>query len=507
MVVTKGALGESNTRYAQGGLAAAVGPDDNPDLHFADTIVAGAGLCDAPAVRTLVDEGAAAIQWLVAHGTVFDKVGQDGDEHMLALGKEAAHSRNRVLHAGGDATGAEIERSLVRQLRNRHSTSVMEHTTAIDLVTDSGETCRGVIVQSNGSSRTLLAAPIMVLANGGAGQLWAVSSNPPGATGDGIAMAFRAGVAVADLEFTQFHPTVLAADGLEPFLVSEAVRGEGAYLRSTSGERFMTAIHPMAELAPRDVVARAIQAQISNPNAGRVFLDLRHLERDLIRHRFPSISGRLESHGIDLAKDLIPVAPAAHYFMGGIVADTNGRTSMPGLLAIGEVSCTGVHGANRLASNSLLEGLVFGLRAADLAAMSLNGLTGEDVDGEFALEASPEASGEFSRMSSSAASRTGDFDSIRTEVQETMSRNVAVVRDARSLHEALTHLESLSPEGVPVAGSIPEAELRNVLLLAREVTRSALVREESRGGHYRADFPEQSPALAGQHLLVERTAN
>ncbi len=492
IVVTKGALGESNTRYAQGGLAAAVGPDDDPDLHFADTIAAGVGLCDVAAVRTLVDEGVAAVQWLEAHGTTFDEV---GDRHVRALGREAAHSRSRVLHAGGDATGAEIERSLVRQLRIRPSVSLLEHTAAIDLVTDGGDSCHGVIVQTDGSpSRTLLAAPVTVLANGGAGQLWAVSSNPPGATGDGIAMALRAGVVVADLEFTQFHPTVLAADGIEPFLVSEAVRGEGAYLRSVSGERFMTAIHPMAELAPRDVVARAIQAQISGSAAGHVYLDLRHLGQDLIRRRFPSISERLAAHGFDLGTNLIPVAPAAHYFMGGIAAETNGRTSMPGLLAIGEVSCTGVHGANRLASNSLLEGLVFGLRAADHATDFLTSPADQAGDQNSGPETSP--------APARSASSPSDRGAVREAVRETMSRNVAVVRSARSLHDALTELESLSTMGEADNGSIVDAELRNLLLLAREVTRSALVREESRGAHFRDDFPMRSSGLDGQHLIV-----
>jgi L-aspartate oxidase len=496
IVVTKGALGESNTRYAQGGLAAAVGPDDNPDLHFADTIAAGAGLCDEAAVRTLVDEGPAAVHWLLTHGAIFD---EEGDDHALALGKEAAHSRNRVLHAGGDATGAEIERALVSQLRNRPSVSVLEHTAAIDLMTHADGACGGVIVQSETSpSRTLLSASATVLANGGAGQLWAVSSNPRGATGDGIAMALRAGAAVADLEFTQFHPTVLAVDGIAPFLVSEAVRGEGAYLRSLSGERFMTAIHPMAELAPRDVVARAIQAQISGTDHHHVHLDLRHLDPVLIQHRFPSISERLSTHGIDLATDLIPVAPAAHYFMGGIVADTEGRTSLPGLFAIGEVSCTGVHGANRLASNSLLEGLVFGLRAANLVTRLLSERNSEVFD----LDPEPAAS-PASRFTASTAT----IEAIRSAAQRAMSQNVAVVRSAGSLQEALTELESLSAVGAPFAGSVPEAELRNVLLLAREVTRSALVREESRGGHFRVDFPKPSPSLEGEHLVVTRRAS
>lgn len=488
IVITKGALGESNTRYAQGGLAAAVGPDDDPALHFADTIAAGAGLCDESAVRTLVEEGPAAVDWLVAHGTVFD---EENGGHALALGKEAAHSRNRVLHAGGDATGAEIERSLVRKLRDRPSVAVLEHTTAIDLVTGREGACAGVIVQANDAiERTFLAARTTVFANGGAGQLWAVSSNPRGATGDGITMALRAGVTVADLGFTQFHPTVLALDGTDPFLVSEAVRGEGPYLRLLSGDRFMTDVHPLAELAPRDIVARAIQAQIVDSRQGHVHLDLRHLDARRIQHRFPSITERLGSHGIDLANDLIPIAPAAHYFMGGIAAGPDGVTSLPGLLAIGEVSCTGVHGANRLASNSLLEGLVFGLRAADLAAQSLSDWPG--------IQSSVQP-GSPSRFSSSTPS---DPDVIRRAVQQTMSRDVAVVRNATSMRDALKTLDSLNAPGAPIAGSVAEAELRNMVLLAREVTRSALEREESRGAHFRADCPASLPALENQHLRV-----
>lgn len=488
IVITKGGLGESNTRYAQGGVAAAVGPDDDPALHFADTIAAGAGLCDESAVRILVEEGPAAVDWLVAHGTVFD---EENDGHALALGKEAAHSRNRVLHAGGDATGAEIERSLVRKLRDRPSVTVLEHTTAIDLVTGEEGACAGVIVQANDAvERTFLAARTTVFANGGAGQLWAVSSNPRGATGDGIAMALRAGVTVADLEFTQFHPTVLALDGTDPFLVSEAVRGEGAYLRSLSGDRFMTDVHPLAELAPRDIVARAIQAQIVDSGQGHVHLDLRHLDARRIQHRFPSITERLGSHGIDLAKDLIPIAPAAHYFMGGIAAGPDGVTSLPGLLAIGEVSCTGVHGANRLASNSLLEGLVFGLRAADLAAQSL-------PDGH-GIRSSVQP-GSPSRYTNSTRS---DPDVIRRAVQQTMSRDVAVVRNATSMRDAVKTLDSLNAAAAPIAGSVAEAELRNMVLLAREVTRSALEREESRGAHFRADFSASLPALENQHLRV-----
>ncbi|MDQ4099228.1 MAG: L-aspartate oxidase, partial [Chloroflexota bacterium] len=362
-LVTKGALGESNTRYAQGGLAAAMGTDDSPELHFADTMAAGAGLCDPSPVRALVERGPSAVRWLLARGTRFDADGRT----TLALGREAAHSRRRVLHAGGDATGAEIERALVARVRARPGTDVLERTTALDLILGD-ERCVGAIVRTATGATHALRARTTVLANGGAGQLWAVTSNPPAATGDGIAIALRAGVAVADLEFTQFHPTVLDLPNVPPFLISEAVRGEGAYLRNRAGERFMVDDHALAELAPRDVVARAIQRELAGDGSPSVWLDLRHLDPSRMAERFPTIAAYLLRHGLDLTRDLVPVAPAAHYFMGGIVAGTAGETSLPGLLALGEVACTGVHGANRLASNSLLEGLVFGLDAADRLA-------------------------------------------------------------------------------------------------------------------------------------------
>ncbi len=481
IVVTKGSLGESNTWYAQGGLAAAVGSDDDPDLHFADTMAAGAGLCDPAAVRVLVEEGPAAVRWLIERGTRFDL-----EDDTLALGKEAAHSRHRVLHAGGDATGAEIERSLVEQLRQRSSVQVLEHTVALELLVDTEQRCRGAILREVGSEATWrVLASTTVLANGGAGRLWAVTSNPPGASGDGIAMALQAGVTVADLEFTQFHPTVLAIDGVEPFLITEAIRGEGAYLLDRQEQRFMLAEHPLAELAPRDVVARAIQREVMTAGGQPVFLDLRHLDREMVLHRFPTIANRLAELGISLADDLIPVAPAAHYFMGGVVADTEGLTSMPGLMAIGEVSCTGVHGANRLASNSLLEGLVFGIRAADAVAadpaMWSIPATGVDVPDATLPDTDP-----------------GDWSAVRHQIQAVMSNHVAVVRDAAGLTSALATLEGIRE----VYPELP-LELRHMLGLATEITRSALAREESRGGHFRLDFPETDPALDGMHQLVE----
>jgi L-aspartate oxidase len=482
VIVTKGSLGESNTWYAQGGLAAAVGQDDGPDLHYLDTLAAGAGLCDPEAVRLLVEDGPSAVQWLVEQGTMFDR-----DNQEFSLGREAAHSRHRVLHAGGDATGAEIERALVTQLRNRPLTSVLEHTAAIDLIVDGTGTCRGAYLLTDGAE---LAQPVFarttVMANGGAGRLWAVTSNPPGASGDGIAMAMRSGVLVADLEFTQFHPTVLSIDGVEPFLITEAIRGEGAYLLNRDGHRFMVDQHELAELAPRDVVARAIQREVTARDGQPVFLDLRHLDTAMVLRRFPTIASRLETYGLDLTSDLIPVAPAAHYFMGGVVATTEGRTSMPGLIAIGEVSCTGVHGANRLASNSLLEGLVFGLRAADALSAADH------------CQDLPELTDKAPYPPIPAPSPPTDCDAlVRHQIQRIMSTHVAVVRDAAGLNLALDLLDALdaSQPGLP-------SDLESLLLLAREVTRSALNREESRGGHYRLDFPDSNPSLDGMHQLV-----
>lgn len=491
IVVTKGSLGESNTWYAQGGLAAAVGTDDNPNLHFTDTMAAGAGLCDAPMVRALVDGGPAAVRWLIEHGTRFD---QENDT--LALGKEAAHSRNRVLHAGGDATGAEIERSLVAQLRERPTVTILDHTTALDLVVDPARRCAGAIVAGNDSTECVyLAAPTTVLANGGAGQLWAVTSNPPGATGDGIAMALRAGVAVADLEFTQFHPTVLTGDGIDPFLITEAIRGEGAYLLSADGDRFMVDLHELAELAPRDIVARAIQRQVTIDEGRPVSLDLRHLDPEMVLRRFPTVAARLADHGLSLTTDMIPVAPAAHYFMGGIVADAEGRTSMHGLLAIGEVSCTGVHGANRLASNSLLEGLVFGLNAAESIAAGSVPRT---------IVPPPSSTTELDTLPTSLAplAALADMRSARGDIQRLMSAQVAVVRNVAGLRETIEALGAIG-ERIMVMNPTSSIEIRNLYLLALEVTRSALAREESRGAHFRDDFPGPDPNLAQHHQVLE----
>ncbi len=491
-LLTKSVLGESNTRYAQGGLAAAVGADDSPELHEMDTLAAGAGLCDPDAVHTLVEGGPAAVRWLLNIGTHFDRAATSNGQGDLLLGREAAHSRRRVLHAGGDATGAEIERAMVEQVRANPDIDVFAGAFVLDLVVSDGR-CAGVVARlSDGAEPVFFHAPIVTLAAGGAGQLWAVTSNPAGATADGLAMAIRAGVAVADLEFAQFHPTVLAVPGATPFLVSEAVRGEGAYLRGADGDRFMLALHPLAELAPRDVVARSIQRQMGIDGTDHVWLDLRHLDAGETRARFPTIARELASRGLDLARDLLPVAPAAHYFMGGIVAGSTGETSLPGLLALGEAACTGVHGANRLASNSLLEGLVFGLAAADRIATS-------------AFLTPPAIGDQVARSAFDADAHAEDpalLASLRERIRRAMSRDVAVVRDADGLDRAGRELSAIADSIAESSGlDRPRLEVRNMALAAAGIVAATSRRLESRGAHFRRDYPETDPDLDGCHLL------
>lgn len=488
-LLTKGNLGESNTRYAQGGLSAAVGPDDTTLLHEADTLAAGAGLCDPEAVRALVEGAPEAVDWLLSIGTRFDRDAATGD---LLLGREAAHSRHRVLHAGGDATGAEIERALVDGVRRKPGVEILDHSFAVDIIVEEG-VCAGLLVEPKpGAALVRLMSPTVVIAAGGAGQLWAVTSNPPGATADGLAMALRANVAVANLEFVQFHPTVLAVPGSAPFLVTEAVRGEGAYLRDHSGRRFMVDQHELAELAPRDVVARGIHAAMAADRSDYVYLDLRHLDGEAMYARFPTITRELQARGLDLARDLIPVAPAAHYFIGGIAAGVDGATSLPGLLALGEAACTGVHGANRLASNSLLEGLVFGRNAA-LATMGRGREPRPDQDSSFAVG---------SAMRGAQATPAPVAHVVET-IQETMSRHVAVVRDGtglseaeKTIREAMVALRGITP------GNREQWQAMNLAAAALVVTQAAQARKESRGAHFRSDYPAPDPALDQQHSIL-----
>lgn len=476
-VLTKSALGESNTKYAQGGMAAAIGPEDSAELHLADTIDAGAGLTDRETATGLVDRGASAVRWLLRQGARFDL-----DGNTLQLGHEAAHSRRRILHAGGDATGAEIERALVERLRKRKNTRIVENCLAIDLVLNTDESIGGVIVLLEDDRVERMLARTTVLANGGAGRLWNITSNPKEATADGVAMALRAGVDLADLEFVQFHPTVLRKADVAPFLISEAVRGEGAHLVNSAGERFMLAIDPRAELAPRNVVAGAIQDQLNQPG-NLVYLDLRHLDPELIHHRFPTIEQMLADAGVSMATELIPVAPAAHYYMGGVIADAQGRTSKSGLLAIGEVACTGVHGANRLASNSLLEGLVFGINAADtLDAVGLSpfGTSEERLEQELV--------------------EVGDTIETQKNCRRRMTEWVGVVRNREDMLKALAFVDA-TPD-LPLSRDRMAMITRNMRLVSKQVILSALDREESRGGHIRSDWPESDPDLDGMHQIV-----
>jgi L-aspartate oxidase len=502
-VLTKSSLGESNTRYAQGGLAAAMGDDDDPELHLRDTLAAGAGLVDERAARVLVSEAREAVAWLVSVGARFDEGpgSLEASSHATTettrfdLTREAAHSRRRVLHAH-DATGAEVERALVAAVRARNSVVVLEHTLARDLLVEDG-VCAGVDAVRDGQWLRLLARRGIVLANGGAGQLWLRTSNPAGATADGFALAWRAGATLADMEFAQFHPTVLVPPGGdgEAFLISEAVRGEGALLRNAAGKRFMLRYAPEAELAPRDVVARAILSEMLAEEAPSAFLDLRHLRPEETRERFPSIATVCQRYGLDLTRDLIPVAPAAHYFMGGVLADTWARTSVPALYAVGEVACTGVHGANRLASNSLLEGLVFGRRAA--RALADGARLAEWPRGP-ALPGDQIGIVAFEPMRGQVlAPRAAE---TRAAVRRVMWQHVSLHRDATGLALALEALRTLAAD--PSLAGIVDPETANMLLVAQLVTAAAQTRTESRGGHFRVDFPARAANLDGRHTLL-----
>jgi len=513
---TKGQLGESNTRYAQGGLTAALGVDDSPELHFQDTIAAGAGLCDEAAVCILVEQAPTAVKWLIQTGVQFDRAQPGSDAHAtpdgLLLGREAAHCRWRVLHAGGDATGAEIERALMAALQKRAAITLYEETYVSNLLVRDG-LCTGIeAIDRNGKTFTVEARAI-VLANGGAGGLWLHTSNPVGATADGLALAWRAGAALTDLEFMQFHPTVLAI-GNTSHLISEAVRGEGAYLRNHACERFMLRYAPQAELAPRDVVARAILSEMLAEKTDCQYLDLRHLPAEKMHARFPTISAICHNYGLDLARDLLPVAPAAHYCMGGVMVDTYGHTTLPGLYAVGEVACTGVHGANRLASNSLLEGLVFGLRVADGLA---NGLASDHslpddhhVQARHAITLSVIDNALDQATPAIASSTT--ISRINRELRGIMWQYVSLYRDQVGLLEARHKVSALKRSlsttdttgREEMASPMQWAETSNMLQVAELVIAAALQRRESRGSHWRGDYETLDKSLATCHYAFVR---
>lgn len=471
VLLTKDHLEESNTTYAQGGIAAAIDPQDSPTLHYEDTMRVGVGLCLPDAVSVLVHEGPSRVRELMSYGVPFDLL-----EGEPALTKEAAHSRRRILHADGDATGREISRSLAHHVIANPRITVFEEAMVISLLMNAG-TCVGVLALMDDGELQTFAAGATILCTGGCGQVYAASTNPPVATGDGIALAYAAGAAISNMEFVQFHPTALFSPPAPRFLISETVRGEGGLLRNTRGERFMPGYHELAELAPRDVVARSILKEMERTHAEHVVLDLSALTAEQIKNRFPNIYETCLQYGLDITGQAIPVAPAAHYLMGGIYTDLYGRTTLPGLFACGETSDPGVHGANRLASNSLLEGLVFGHRITEyLQEHPVQTQTiSTDTKVHIHQETSPDT-----------------INSDRRLLKEIMSAQMAIVRHGKGLNEALNALSEIAADA-PLCLDPSYLELQHLRIVARLMIRAAQLRTESRGSHFREDFPLPNP--------------
>lgn len=470
-VLTKDRTDESNTEYAQGGIAVALSEEDEVALHEEDTLNAGAGLCDERAVRVMVEDGVRYIQELIEWGTEFDREGG-----RLVFTREAAHSRRRILHAHGDSTGREIVRALIARAKAERGIAFLSHAATESLLVTDGR-CGGVryldpLVRAPRNLR----ARAVILASGGAGQLFLHTTNPQVATGDGMAMAYEAGAELADMEFVQFHPTALNIEGAPRFLLTEAMRGEGGVLRNELGKRFMSRYHERAELAPRDIVSRAIVAEMQRTATRTVYLDMTAFDKKFLKHRFPQIYETCLRYGLDISRDQLPVSPAAHYCMGGVRTDLGGRTTLAGLYAAGEVACTGVHGANRLASNSLLEGLVFGARAGSSAANDcLKG--GARVSETAKLE-----SDDVRKQSAGTRAEEIAF-ALRKRVRRSMWERVGILRTRESLERALREFEQIAASPLSRAS-------RNFLNVATLIARAALWREESRGAHFRMDFPK-----------------
>ena len=486
LIATKDVPTESSTEYAQGGIAVAMSDEDEVGIHLEDTLKAGDGLCKESAVKILVEEGPWRISELISWGAEFDREGT-----RLAFTREAAHSKNRVLHAHGDSTGKELERVLITKVRTYQSVKKYPFAFTVDLMVSDGA-CFGAYMVKDGEIIHLF-AKATILATGGAGQIYERTTNPAVATGDGMAIAFRAGAVLEDMEFVQFHPTSLYMPGAPHFLLSEAMRGEGAILKNIHGEPFMKNYNPSAELAPRDVVSRAIISEMVRTKSSHVYLDLTHLDREFVKKRFPRINLTCRLYDIDIAEDLIPVSPAAHYTMGGIKTDLYGATSIEGLYAAGEVACTGVHGANRLASNSLLEGLVFGARAGIAASQhrSKAPRPGSSVEGLYHTPST------FPRFSSSF------LDGMRTSLKRLMWGKVGIIRCAESLSIAEDCLSQWEPEVSEVSVTREEQELRNMLTVSRLITEAAFARKGSVGAHYRSDFPLRGDD-GNMHILSEK---
>jgi L-aspartate oxidase len=487
LCLAKREVTESNTQYAQGGIAAALSDDDEVSLHLDDTLKAGDGLCNEEAARILVEEGPARIEELIEWGTEFDRTGTK-----IAFTREGAHSRNRVLHAHGDSTGREIGRALYLKAKALKPIEFREFEFTTEIVLRDGRAV-GVRVLDNDGQLHEIHASSVLLATGGLGQVYSDTTNPQVATGDGVAMAYRAGAEISDMEFVQFHPTALYLKNAPRFLLSEALRGEGGYLRNLELQRFMHKYHEMGELAPRDVVARAIahELEITRRPDAVVYLDLTHLNGETVRKRFPTIYATCMRYNIDITEEMIPIRPAAHYSMGGVRTDLDGRTSIPGLYAAGEVACTGVHGANRLASNSLLEGLVYGARAA-------RAMRSEMKSPQLSVATSP-------KSGVTGNGSLGGTEKFIQKVQSTMWQHVAVVRDGKVLKQVVADLIAMQPQ-LPKSGDRRSQEAANILQTGLLIARSALAREESRGAHYRLDFPLKNDRKFNKHSVVKGDA-
>ncbi|MEW6141823.1 MAG: L-aspartate oxidase [Chloroflexota bacterium] len=482
LILTKGSIEDTNTRYAQGGIAAAIGENDSAELHYKDTITAGAGLCDPEAVRILVEEAPDRIADLIKFGVPFDTM-----EGEIALTKEAAHSVPRVLHAGGDATGEHIEVTLSRQVRQSRI-KVLEYTLATEIIIEGNQATGVRTLDCRTGSTDEYGCHCLILATGGAGKLFKYTTNQDVATGDGIALAYHAGAEIADIEFIQFHPTAIRLPGVHPFLISEAVRGEGGLLRNAEGSRFMPGYTREAELAPRDVVARSIVHEMRKTGTDRVFLDVTHLPPYLVTTRFPHIYRFCLDHGIDITRGLIPVAPAAHYMMGGVRVNPWGETNIAGLFAAGETASTGVHGANRLASNSLLETIVFSKRIIDRTKNNARNTPTRESKSTRHLDRRPHPA------------RVPHLSLLG--LQSLMWDEVGIIRSGQSLAEAAAVLATWE-EALPPPVDRPSYELNNLVLNARLMTEAALIREESRGAHFRTDCPEPSPAWE-KHIIFRK---
>ncbi|MFM9964670.1 MAG: L-aspartate oxidase [Planctomycetaceae bacterium] len=491
VVVTKDALDQSNSAYAQGGIAGVLDPLDDVANHASDTMAAGKGLCDESVVNMVVNEAPERIRELVTFGANFDL--EDG---AIALTQEGGHSHRRVAHALGDATGKEVMRAMMARVRSAEYAQVWEQTATLDLLTHEG-VCRGAIVWNAQHGKTLVWAKQTILCTGGAGRLYRETTNPDIATADGHALGFRAGAELRDMEFMQFHPTVLYIAGSSRHLITEAVRGEGAYLRDCFGHRFMGDYHSSLELAPRDEVSLAITRQMERTKHSCVYLDLTHLPKPLVRERFPHIGRVCAGFGLDITSDQIPVRPGAHYMIGGLTVDVDGRTTLPGLWAAGEVTSSGLHGANRLASNSLLEGLVYGLRCGRGAS-------------ELAL-AQPDSFAAFPLCADARPMTVEDHDlnltDLTNSLQSLMGRQVGITRNAAGLKEALTQIDFWDRYvSIREFAQLKGWELQNLLLIARLMATAAVARTESRGVHFRDDFPLTDPGQA-QHIALAATAN